>query len=302
MSSSLAFHNYHQFGRILGKGSFGLVVECIRQSDSQLCAVKFIKKDGILKWIPFLDNEVPMEVMCLHKISTLTNVIKMIDYIQPTNEILLNLDDTSTNDFLVKNYSTQLNSGEQIVGIVFERNLQEKCFFDYLMEHNFLQEIESKLIFRQLIDVNLSLLKLGILHGDLKSENILINEHTKQIKLIDFGSAQFIDCSGKINAKAIRLFMGTNLYKPPEYIMHKCYYPRPSTVWCLGIILHDMICGYFPFQSEDEILARKDSELNFFKQDLSDNVKDLMKRCLAFYAADRISIDKILSHSWFQDI
>jgi serine/threonine protein kinase len=302
MDSNFVFYDYHKFGRILGKGSFGLVVECTRQSDSQLCAIKLIKKDSILKWVPLLDNEVPMEVMCLHKISTLSNVIKIIDYIQPTNEILLNLNnDTSTNDFLVKNYSNQFNnSGEQVVGIVFERNLQEKCFFDYLMEHNYLTECESKLIFRQLIDVNLSLLKLGILHGDLKSENILINEHTKQIKLIDFGSAQFIDCSSRINTKAIRLFMGTDLYKPPEYIMHKFYYPRPSTVWCLGIILHDMVCGYFPFQNEDEILARKDNELNFYKEFLSENLRDLIKRCLAFYAADRISIDKVLAHSWFQ--
>ena len=149
------------------------------------------------------------------------------------------------------------------------------------------------------------MLQAGILHGDLKSENILIEPSTLKIKLIDFGSAQLIESSPQqkpnksSNTKLVKTFRGTNLYKPPEYLMNKCFYPRPSTVWTIGVILYDMIYGIFPFKNDSEIMEHKNKELKFSSKIYSSpGFKNLVKSCLAFYVADRISIDKILSDEW----
>lgn len=148
----------------------------------------------------------------------------------------------------------------------------------------------------------IDLLEVGILHGDLKSENILIDPKSLEIKLIDFGSAQMFDAKSKgakINPKLVRTFRGTNLYKPPEYLLTKCFYPRPSTVWTIGIIMYDMVIGRFPFEDDAEILEHKNKEITFVDGSLSQEFRKLVKRCLSFYVADRISIDKILLDPWF---
>ncbi len=59
-----------------------------------------------------------------------------------------------------------------------------------------------------------------------------------------------------------------------------------------------MVTSSFPFESDDEIMMHQDKELQFKRKDLSDNLKDLLKRTLAFFVADRIVIEKILTHPW----
>ena len=69
----------------------------------------------------------------------------------------------------------------------------------------------------------------------------------------------------------------------------------------LGIILFDMVCGHFPFDNDSDVLVHQDKDIVFTRQDLSNEFKDLIKRCLAFYVADRIVIEKILDHPWMKN-
>lgn len=153
---------------------------------------------------------------------------------------------------------------------------------------------------QQLVRASLDLLQHGIFHGDLKSENILINPSTMQIKVIDFGSAQILSADNgssarrtdhhhsnsssttssssphKCNAqsmvgKLVRTFRGTNLYKPPEFILHRCFYPRPSTVWTLGILLYDLVCGRFPFDKDADVLTHQDKVPSYIIKILYEN-------------------------------
>jgi serine/threonine protein kinase len=306
--------------------------------DNKPIALKFFKHSGIHKWLPesIVSNELdyeknftfsefflshkkmnnnnentvnnnrmlPSEVACLLRASHINGVVKLLDYLPMNEEV--HLDDTKNN--------------ESIIGIVLERNPNEICLFDYLMHKQVLDESEAFIIIKQIVHISLELLQAGILHGDLKSENILIEPKNKTIKIIDFGSAQLIDlpslkrvhsrCSNASNLsntsactnscinRLVKTFRGTNLYKPPEYILHHCFYPRPSTVWTIGIILYDMLFGHFPFESDTEILEHKDKELAFTRNDLSAELKDLLKKMLSFYVADRIVIENILIHPW----
>merc|ERR1711955_90169 len=105
---------------------------------------------------------------------------------------------------------------------------------------------------RQLLEILCACHQRGVIHRDIKDENILINPDTKEIKLIDFGSGAFQE-----DNKIYRRFQGTFVYSPPEWVGRGWYTAEGLTVWSLGILLYDMLCGDIPFEKDQEILSAK---------------------------------------------
>jgi proto-oncogene serine/threonine-protein kinase Pim-1/proto-oncogene serine/threonine-protein kinase Pim-3 len=77
----------------------------------------------------------------------------------------------------------------------------------------------------------------GVVHRDLKSENILVDLDSETLVLIDFGASAIY----KSSTSHYSDFHGTKQYKSPEYILKKRYTGVPSTVWTLGVLLYDMV-------------------------------------------------------------
>lgn len=64
--------------------------------------------------------------------------------------------------------------------------------FDYISEKKVLSERKAKAFFRQILDIVYGIHKAGVVHRDIKDENILVNTKTGELNLIDFGSGAFL--------------------------------------------------------------------------------------------------------------
>lgn len=88
---------------------------------------------------------------------------------------------------------------------------------------------------------------LNIAHRDIKLDNILIEEKTNMIKIIDFGFSVIQNPTQKL-----KIFCGTPSYMAPEIVQKKEYDGKAVDMWALGVLLFAMLTGTFPFRGISE--------------------------------------------------
>ena len=168
--------------------------------------------------------------------------------------------------------------------------------FDYIVENQYLTEDESSIFFYQLINGVEHIHNKGIAHRDLKPENLLLTKN-KILKIIDFGLSHNI----KDNNCLLSTKCGSPSYASPEIITRKFYDGFKTDIWCCGIILYAMLCGYLPFEGENNdelfqnILICKPEFPNF----LSENSKRLIIKILNPNPDERISINDIKKDDFY---
>lgn len=87
----------------------------------------------------------------------------------------------------------------------------------------------------------------GVVHQDMKPENILVNEHQK-VKIVDFGIAKFVSETRRSRYE-LEYITGTPSYMSPETIRQQEIDGR-SDIFSLGIILYELLTGKRPFDGE----------------------------------------------------
>ena len=83
----------------------------------------------------------------------------------------------------------------------------------------------------------------AVIHRDLKPENIMVLQDGS-VKVMDFGIAKVIEAINQTNTQSV----GTLQYMSPEQIDARTIDHR-SDLYCLGLVLYEMLCGRPPFQS-----------------------------------------------------
>ncbi|PWN32131.1 Pkinase-domain-containing protein, partial [Meira miltonrushii] len=167
--------------------------------------------------------------------------------------------------------------------------------YDYLVERGTMPEPEARRIFGQLCMAVAYIHDRGIVHRDLKLENVLLDERCN-VKLGDFGFTR--EFEGK---KLMETFCGTTGYAAPEMLAGRRYTGEEVDVWSLGIILYALVCGALPFDDDDDsVMKDKILKGDFELPDvLSEECLDLITKILQQDPTARPTIKDILRHPWF---
>ena len=128
----------------------------------------------------------------------------------------------------------------------------------------------------------------GIVHRDIKTENIMVNEKN-QVKVMDFGLAKL---RGSLKLTKTSSTVGTLAYMAPEQIQGGEVDAR-SDIFSFGVVLYEMLTGRLPFAGEHEaammysILNEEPQPIQRYKPDLSSELLHIVNRALEKDPADR---------------
>ena len=158
---------------------------------------------------------------------------------------------------------------------------------------------EKYIIWMQIAFGIVSLHEKGLIYRDLKPENILIDEK-QAVKICDFGFTCKIAPSEKMSS-----LCGSYQYLAPEVIKREGY-DKSMDVYCLGLLFYQLLVGVNPFEgiTPKNMHEMKNKPINFQKKQISNTVKDLLKKMLKERPEERIgyqcSLD-IFRHQFFKE-
>jgi calcium-dependent protein kinase len=147
------------------------------------------------------------------------------------------------------------------INIVMELIDGEELFSKLMKEKHFSEENAAKIMYQIFSSIKFCH-DNGIIHRDIKAENIIVqDEQNLFVKLIDFGSCEILT-SNKLTST---YKVGSPSYIAPE-ILNGEEYDYSCDIWSLGVLLYYLLCGNKPFtgNTEEEIYkAIKTSDLKF---------------------------------------
>ena len=246
----------------IGEGNFGKMKLVIYKPTGEEYAMKILNKETIKQKMKNIEYKENEIIMKFHHI----NIINVFELIEDKE-----------NYYIIMEYCKK---GE---------------LFDYIVEKKKLSEDEASIFFYQLINGVDYIHKKGISHRDLKPENILLTNE-KILKIIDFGLSHEYDENILLKTKC-----GSPSYAAPEIIKGKNYNGFKIDIWCCGIILYAMVCGFLPFDGEtNKELFKKILECApDYPEHLSKSCKKLIKSILVVDSNKRINIDEIKKSEFY---
>jgi len=165
-----SFDQYYNLYGDKGVGGYSFVKEAIDKNSGRHVIVKFINKAMVKVGQDGLPDEIDILLKVKH-----TNIVEVKEVFESEDYFIFIMD--------------KFGRGTDL--------------FDFLQDHEKLSEPEARCIFRQVLSAVVHLASQNVVHGDIKDENIIIDQETQLIKLIDFGSnkrftdtEEFVDYHG----------------------------------------------------------------------------------------------------------
>lgn len=257
----------------LGQGAYGKVVYAQYKKDPLYKdCVKAIFKERILVDTWVRDRQlgtVPSEIQILYALSKHphANIMRIVDYFEDDNCY----------------YLETLQHGSNEYGAV--------DLYDIIEVKKDMTEYEAKYIYFQIVAALNHMHSRGIVHRDIKDENIIVDKDYF-VKLIDFGSAAWVK-DGPFG-----VFVGTIDYAAPEVLNGQPYDGKSQDVWAMGILLYTLIFKENPFCSVDEIL---DGGVKFPQySDVSPACMELIRKILITDINKRPTMQDIMNDPWLE--
>lgn len=188
--------------------------------------------------------------------------------------------------------------------LVFER-VHGGDLFNIIEKRSFVPftDVEANKIFKQILKAIMYSHENGIVHRDIKLENILMDPSGK-VTVIDYGLCDLVK-----KGNPSERFCGSIDYVAPEVLSKKSYNGFLADSYSLGVVLYALLFAEFPFVSADRLSAIKrgmeppkpaftDAKLK--KWNIDPLAKDLISKMLKPNPEHRISLDEVKIHPWIK--
>ena len=252
--------------QVIGEGTFATVRLAVNKQTGEKVAIKIMDKNKIIQKEDKIRIEREIKVL---KNLRHPNIVHLYSVVQTDEKI-----------YLIMEY------------------VKGKELFDYIVMKKKLSESESCCFYQQIISGIEYLHKIKNVHRDIKPENLLINEETKELKIVDFGLSNIFTNPHK---DLLSSACGSPSYAAPEMLNGEKYRAPPVDIWSSGIVLYAMLCGYLPFEDDDnDVLYDKICKGKFIiPNHVSEKARDLLNKVLVTDPNKRLTIYQIKQHPWF---
>ena len=266
------FRDEYELQETIGTGGYAVVRKAVHRRTGEQCAVKIMRVS---------DEDAADDEMTHVEI---LNELKLMQQLDHPNIVHM------------KEYF--INAG--ICYVVMEI-LQGQDLMDHLIDLGKHTEEDAKVVMRRLLDAIAYMHGHNVSHRDLKLENIVLRESGDlgTVTIVDFGLAKAARAREHMED-----LCGTPEYAAPEILLEKPYTPQVDC-WSLGVGLHVLLTGQFPFEHEDEeelyeIIVFNEVDYTAPQWEaVSEEAQDLLKGLLTKDPKERLSAAAALEHSWF---
>mmetsp|Transcript_8127 Transcript_8127/g.12324 ORF Transcript_8127/g.12324 Transcript_8127/m.12324 type:complete len:695 (-) Transcript_8127:85-2169(-) len=306
-SKSRIVDSYDLFqDNFLGQGSYANVILARHKSTQQLFAIKAVEKKLLFSDTEktCVMNEVENQLRIVHK-----HIVRLYEVYETPDFLYLVLENCSYGDL-------------------------EKML--YLRGH--FKEIEVKRVAHQLIQGVAYLHSKGIVHCDIKPQNLLFSFDTEKpvspqdspkngamklgneadkldisspaglaAKLCDFGlsrkvpDVKFFKLTGDINKIPFSALCGTGGFIAPE-ILRQQPFGKPADMWSIGVMIYHMLSGRMPFAPARKCLDNPPSYTGVVWKNTSCEAKELIDKLLEKDPSKRITAAEALEHPWLESV
>lgn len=180
----------------------------------------------------------------------------------------------------------------------------EMLSFLRMHKDNRLTETQAWPFVRQLISALCYLHERGVVHRDLKMENIMLDEKKKNLKLVDFGLSNTFTAD-----ELLKTHCGSPEYAAPElFVVGKTYGPEID-IWSLGINMYAIVVGKLPFSTPYSDEYRRHKLLQQIQKGLSTqhekemshlstDCRSLLRQLIEPTPELRLPLAEVQTHPW----